>query len=326
MSAFKPLLASDIVVTPFEVNKSFRFIGNELTGSSVEIERYIGKNILGNIFDPNLDPTTGTNSLQYQRLVYNSVKELYYSNYLSSSYGSSVNTASLVPGEDTEGDVLVGTSQSDGRYVNYNQSTLTFSKYFPTASNSTVGVLSVPSRLYGNYILPNSFTWSADSGSVSDDGEGNLINNLNGRMVGQIFYPHGMAILTNSSTLGGGSLYGVGIYGQSLYGLSDEIFIDNLVNSTNVTCSFSSSITIYETQYKCTIKENEFNFSLNPSILSGSINEIPYSFIESPNFSPYVTTVGLYNDSKQLLAVGKLSQPLPTSPTTDTTIVINLDM
>ena len=42
-------------------------------------------------------------------------------------------------------------------------------------------------------------------------------------------------------------------------------------------------------------------------------------------FSPYVTTVGLYDEAQNLLAVGKLAQPLPTSPTTDTTILINID-
>jgi hypothetical protein len=35
--------------------------------------------------------------------------------------------------------------------------------------------------------------------------------------------------------------------------------------------------------------------------------------------------VGLYDEAQNLLAVGKLAQPLPTSPTTDTTILINLD-
>ena len=43
-------------------------------------------------------------------------------------------------------------------------------------------------------------------------------------------------------------------------------------------------------------------------------------------YSFYLTpTVGLYNEQQQLLAVGKLSQPLPLSPTTDTTILINID-
>ena len=48
-------------------------------------------------------------------------------------------------------------------------------------------------------------------------------------------------------------------------------------------------------------------------------------FVSQSYFSPYVTTVGLYNDQKDLLAVGKLAKPLLTSKTTDTTILINID-
>ena len=98
-----------------------------------------------------------------------------------------------------------------------------------------------------------------------------------------------------------------------------------MVTSSNVTCSFSSSLTIYETQYKCTARENEFNFSQNPSILSGSSNEYPYDFATGSYFTPYVTTIGLYDEAQNLLAVGKLSQPLPLSPVTDTTILVNID-
>ena len=43
------------------------------------------------------------------------------------------------------------------------------------------------------------------------------------------------------------------------------------------------------------------------------------------SFAPYVTTVGLYNDQRDLIAVGKLAQPTPISKTTDTTILINVD-
>ena len=43
MSAYKPLKPSDVVVTPFKVNKSFSFSGgNILTGSSVGIDRFYG--------------------------------------------------------------------------------------------------------------------------------------------------------------------------------------------------------------------------------------------------------------------------------------------
>jgi hypothetical protein len=325
MSVYKPFQASDIIITPFEVNKSFTFNGAaSFTGSNVGIDRFLGLNT-GSLFNPLSDPTTGQISTQYQRLVYSSIEELYYSNYLNStaSLGSPVTTASLIPGADSEGDVLVGPTSSAGRYFNYPQTTLTFEHYFPTASNSYIGVLSIPVKLFGNQIQPGSFKWIADSGSIYDDGEGNLILLANQQICGQIFYSHGLAIITSDSTPLADA-YGSAIFGSSIYGVTDSIFINNFITSSNVTCSFSSSLTIYETQYKCTARENEFNFSLNPSIISGS-EGIPYSYVTSSLFSPYVTTVGLYDEDQNLLAIGKLSQPLPSSPTTDTTILINID-
>jgi hypothetical protein len=83
-------------------------------------------------------------------------------------------------------------------------------------------------------------------------------------------------------------------------------------------------MTIFETQYKCTIRENEFNFSLNPSLISGSEGQV-YGFVTGSIFTPYITTIGLYNDQQELLAVAKLSQPLNSSDTTDTSILINMD-
>jgi len=323
MSAFKQFLASDIIITPFEVNKSFTFKGNELEEPNVTINRFLGQNIDG-LFNPSTDPTTGYDNSQYQRLIYNSIKELYYSNYLSSSYGDSINTGYVVPGSQPEGDVLVGTTQSDGRYFNYPQTTLTFEKYFPTGSNDIIGVISIPSRLFGNYIQPNSFYFKAPSGSIIDDGEGNVILTSTNEICGNIFYDQGLITLTSDSNPKGDG-YGAGKYGAAIYGLSDSTFIENFITDSNVTCSFTSSLDIFETQYKSTIRENEFNFSLNPSLISGSTDGTTYGFVTESYFSPYVTTVGLYDEYQNLLAVGKLSQPLPTSPTTDTTILINID-
>ena len=99
----------------------------------------------------------------------------------------------------------------------------------------------------------------------------------------------------------------------------------SLSNLDSLSVSFSSSLRIYESQYKCTINENEFQFSLNPTLLSGSLDDVYYDFVTGSFFSPYVTTVGLYNEAQELLAVAKLSQPLPTSRTTDMSILINLD-
>lgn len=322
MSVFKQFQASDIIVSPFEVNKSFTFSGAaSFTGSNVGIDRFLGINVSGT-FNPSTDPITGQITSQYQRLVYDSIKELYYSNYTNSpiSYGASPSTASLIPGSTPDGDIYVGPTGSQGRYFNYPQTTLTFAKYFPTSSTTSIGVISIPVGMFGNSIQPNSFIMTAPSGTVYDDGEGNL--RTNNKICGNIFYSHGIAVITSDDNP---DVYGVGTYGTSSYGGgTDANFVLNFVTASNVTIAFSSSLTIYETQYKCTARENEFNLSLNPSIISGS-EGIPYNFATSSFFSPYVTTVGLYDEYQNLLAIGKLSQPLPSSPTTDTTILINID-
>jgi hypothetical protein len=101
-------------------------------------------------------------------------------------------------------------------------------------------------------------------------------------------------------------------------------FILSFITNSDVTCSFSSSYEIFETQYKCTIGADEYNYSLNPTLISGSEGEL-YDFATGSFFAPYVTTVGLYDGSYNLLAVAKRAKPLPTSRTTDTTILVNFD-
>jgi hypothetical protein len=119
---------------------------------------------------------------------------------------------------------------------------------------------------------------------------------------------------------------------DTLFVEGEETSLINALTGSNTTMSFESALNIYETQYKCTMESDEFNYSLNPSLLSGSEVSILTSgsdtyvdFATGSEFTPFVTTVGLYNDNNDLLAIGKLSQPLPTSQTTDTTILINLD-
>ena len=68
----------------------------------------------------------------------------------------------------------------------------------------------------------------------------------------------------------------------------------------------------------------EFNYSENPSFISGSTGEVLYSgFINNPQ--TYITTVGLYNDTNELLAVAKLSRPLLKDFTKEALVRIKLD-
>lgn len=71
-------------------------------------------------------------------------------------------------------------------------------------------------------------------------------------------------------------------------------------------------------------RNNEFNYSENPSFISGSTGEVIYDyFINNPQVYP--TTVGLYNDSNELLAVAKLSRPLQKDFTKEALIRVKLD-
>jgi len=71
-------------------------------------------------------------------------------------------------------------------------------------------------------------------------------------------------------------------------------------------------------------RSSEFNYSENPSFISGSTGEVLYNqFINNPQ--TYITTVGLYNDVSELLAVAKLSRPLPKDFTSEALVRIKLD-
>jgi len=288
----------------------------------------------------------GTNDVvknqQYQRLIYDSIKQLYYSDYLTSPYGDPVSRPILVPGRDTDGDRYVG-SASNQAYYNYLQTTLTYPRYFPTQTGSLIGVLSIPMTTFGEYINPHSFKMSFDGYDFYDDGEGNLMSGS--LMMGNIIYTHGIITLTGNKGLFdsasvatvnpptflssnyAAAKYGTSyVYGTSTLPLNLNTLINGFTTTNNFTCSFSSSYTIFEKQYKCTIRENEYNFTLNPSTIKNDSSGSVYGYVTESYFSPYITTVGLYDEQQNLLAIGKLAQPVPGSPTTDTTILINLDM
>tara|TARA_R110001592_G_scaffold170787_1_gene408130 strand:+ start:260 stop:1309 length:1050 start_codon:yes stop_codon:yes gene_type:complete len=71
-------------------------------------------------------------------------------------------------------------------------------------------------------------------------------------------------------------------------------------------------------------RSSEINYSENPSFISGSTGEVIYSyFINNPTVYP--TTVGLYNDNNDLLAVAKLSKPIQKDFTKEALIRVKLD-
>ena len=71
------------------------------------------------------------------------------------------------------------------------------------------------------------------------------------------------------------------------------------------------------------IKNNDFNYTTNPSMISGSGEFYYPTLVNNPQ--TFITTVGLYNNNNELLAVAKLSKPLPKDFTKEALIRVKLD-
>jgi hypothetical protein len=88
--------------------------------------------------------------------------------------------------------------------------------------------------------------------------------------------------------------------------------------------SLNSNETVTSDFVFCRARNAEFNYTENPSFISGSTGAVLYDlFINSP--TTYITTVGLYNDSNELLAVAKLSKPLKKDFTKEALVRVKLD-
>jgi hypothetical protein len=84
-----------------------------------------------------------------------------------------------------------------------------------------------------------------------------------------------------------------------------------------------SSETVSSRYFFTRVKNSEFNYTSNPSIIDANGNLLYTTLINNPQ--TYVTTVGMYNDNNELLAVAKLSKPLTKDFTKEALIRIKLD-
>lgn len=104
------------------------------------------------------------------------------------------------------------------------------------------------------------------------------------------------------------------LYGRLLLGSGDFEY----TSLTNFSCSFESTLTINEFIVNVNVKGLSHNYSLNRSFIK--------KFSEGTQLSPYVTTIGLYDKDYQLMAVGKLSQPMKKVSDVDINLKVQMDI
>ena len=155
---------------------------------------------------------------------------------------------------------------------------------------------------------------------------------------GLIYYQAGVAVISgsvftlsssggilSSSVDGGGSAIDFGngfTFRDALTGSSIEAAADLLRERTQ-NIQFNNTVELNSSIYFCRINHNEYNYSANPTYLSQSQIRVKENSSDVP--VSYITTVGLYSADNQLLAVGKLSEPLRKDPTIEYTLRARLD-
>lgn len=141
-----------------------------------------------------------------------------------------------------------------------------------------------------------------------------------------LFYPqHGIAVL-NADTLNLSASFSTNVSSNTAGDNAFRIFTSISGAASNFSLGFKarSAEQVKSTYYFVRVKNLEYNYSNNPSYVTGSEGELAQAtFVTDPKV--YITSVGLYNDRQELLAVAKLSKPLMKSFTREANIKVKLD-
>ena len=105
---------------------------------------------------------------------------------------------------------------------------------------------------------------------------------------------------------------------------SADYRVDDLLN-TPYTLSYKSTVTIHELSVTTRLGKGEFNMSNNVTLTKDD-NNTYRNFVTGSAFAPYVTSIGLYNDLGQLLAVAKLAQPIKKRNDVDINFLVRIDL
>jgi hypothetical protein len=281
----KEIPKSDIIVRPIKVYKEWTLDEND-------IFPIFGENGDGTFIDSEYDSKSQGFT---KKVIHASIRSQFYTNAA---------TASIL----TE----VGNRKS---YASIDERIL----------EDNIAVFSIPQRYYGEGIKIGTVVLEDEQLNriYTDDGYSNLIDS-GSNIKGNIFYDRGLIVV------------------------SKDIVSGSVLSQ--FTLNFRSIKTIYENEIFLSVLENEFNVSQNPTAVDfdGSIGRIKlhnirstinplkvggfadylYSGSVDPTGSylaPYITTIGLYDDELNMVAVAKLPQPIKSLPDYPINFIVRFD-
>jgi hypothetical protein len=214
-------------------------------------------------------------------------------------------------------------------------------------------VISVPQQFYGEGIKYNSVRIEDNQTSkvYTDDGYSNLLDST-GSICGNVFYDRGLVVLSKGIISGSsmGSFFLDFRSTKTIY--ENEIFLSVLENEFNVS---QNPTAVYEiggkvenvtvtNPYKTDgstltkkvytagtkyIRTNQYPFTSSlDSTKNASFDDYLISGSVDPTGSylaPYITTIGLYDDDLNLVAIAKLPQPIKSLPDYPLNFIIRFD-
>ena len=283
----KEIPKSDIITRPIKVYKEWPL-------DETDVYPLFGEAPNNTLIDVNSDERTHG---FIRKVLYESVKSQFYRN---------ADTASII----TE----VGLRKS---YTSTHERNL----------SNEFAVISIPQIYYGEGVKVGSVRLEDEqTGNIyEDDGYSNLIDS-GSNVAGNIFYDRGLVILTRDI-----------VSGSVL---------------SEFTLNFRSTKTIYENEILLTVLESEFNVSQNPTAVDydadGTFGKIKLHNIQSQidptvfsgfgeydysssldttgsYLAPYITTIALYDNDLNMVAVAKLPQPIKSMPDYPLNFIVRFD-
>jgi len=219
-------------------------------------------------------------------------------------------------------------------------------------TSSNFWVLNIERARYKESLFPGSLNLvlsgsGARKITLTDNSAVTTVNTFIGatRVFQLVSGSNGTPITTDNGYVAGSGSYGLvfpdlGVIMLNPYAISQSLHVeatrsndaDTGLNNTRLfgaiqrgdSFQLNSQETITSDYIFVRARNSEFNYSENPTFISGSTGEVIYDdFINNPQ--TYLTTVGFYNDSNELLAVAKMSRPLIKDFTKEALIRVKLD-
>lgn len=207
-----------------------------------------------------------------------------------------------------------------GGFIN---SVYTGSNVAVSGSNKLITLIddSGDSNEYVSSLTDTGRVYNIVSGSIS-----NGVYTASTQSYGLVYPEHGVIVLNANvlnTELSFNTVTGSNANGDNAYKLFTSLSGSAVIKTGSAIEGRASEI-ITSTYYYARLKNTEYNFSTNPSFTTGSLGDIKHlTMIQDPKV--FITTIGLYNDSQELLAVGKLSTPILKSFSTEANIKVKID-